>query len=73
MLRSHVLGATLLNGKAECLSFGGQVMKNVAGYDVSRALAGSLGVLGVICEVSLKVLPKPPATLRFWLRARITG
>jgi glycolate oxidase FAD binding subunit len=49
------------------LSFGGQVMKNVAGYDVSRLLAGSMGMLGVICEVSLKVLPRPvaTATLRF--------
>jgi len=66
-VRDHVLGATLLNGKAEVLSFGGQVMKNVAGYDVSRVLAGSMGVLGVICEVSLKVLPRPAAaaTLRF--------
>ena len=66
-VRDHVLGATLLNGKAEVLSFGGQVIKNVAGYDVSRVLAGSLGVLGVICEVSLKVLPLAPAstTLRF--------
>ena len=66
-LRDYVLGATLLNGKAELLSFGGQVMKNVAGYDVSRLLAGSMGVLGVICEVSLKVLPLPVATttLRF--------
>ncbi len=66
-LRDFVLGATLLNGRAEVLSFGGQVMKNVAGYDVSRLLAGSLGVLGVILEVSLKVLPRPPATttLRF--------
>jgi glycolate oxidase FAD binding subunit len=66
-VRDHVLGATLLNGKAELLSFGGQVMKNVAGYDVSRVLAGSLGVLGAICEVSLKVLPVPAATatLRF--------
>ncbi len=61
-LRDYVLGATLLNGRAELLSFGGTVMKNVAGYDVSRALAGSLGVLGVICELSLKVLPVPPAT-----------
>jgi glycolate oxidase FAD binding subunit len=62
-----VLGATLLNGRAEVLSFGGQVMKNVAGYDVSRLLAGSLGTLGVILEVSLKVLPVAPATatLRF--------
>lgn len=66
-VRDHVLGATLLNGRGELLSFGGQVMKNVAGYDVSRALAGSMGVLGVICEVSLKVLPVAPAsaTLRF--------
>ncbi|ACB35517.1 FAD linked oxidase domain protein [Leptothrix cholodnii SP-6] len=66
-VRDYVLGATLLNGEGEVLSFGGQVMKNVAGYDVSRLLAGSLGVLGVICEVSLKVLPVPPATttLRF--------
>jgi glycolate oxidase FAD binding subunit len=66
-VRDYVLGATLLNGKAEVLSFGGQVMKNVAGYDVSRLLAGSLGTLGVILEVSLKVLPVAPATatLRF--------
>ncbi len=66
-VRDFMLGATLLNGKAEVLSFGGQVMKNVAGYDVSRLLAGSMGVLGVILEASLKVLPLPPAsaTLRF--------
>jgi len=66
-VRDFVLGASLLNGRAEVLSFGGQVMKNVAGYDVSRVLAGSLGMLGVILEVSLKVLPVPPATatLRF--------
>ena len=66
-VRDYVLGASLLNGKAELLNFGGQVIKNVAGYDVSRLLVGSLGILGVICEVSLKVLPKPTrlATLRF--------
>jgi glycolate oxidase FAD binding subunit len=66
-VRDYVLGATLLNGKAEVLSFGGQVMKNVAGYDISRLLVGSMGMLGVILEVSLKVLPVPPAsrTLRF--------
>jgi FAD/FMN-containing dehydrogenases len=66
-VRDFVLGATLLNGRGEVLGFGGQVMKNVAGYDVARLLAGSLGTLGVILEVSLKVLPVPPATatLRF--------
>ena len=61
-VRDHVLGATLANGRGQVLTFGGQVMKNVAGYDVSRALAGSMGTLGVICEVSLKVLPLPVAT-----------
>ena len=65
-VRDYVLGATLLNGRAEVLSFGGQVIKNVAGYDVSRLLVGALGTLGVVCEVSLKVLPLPvaSATLR---------
>lgn len=55
--RDMVLGARLVDGRGDLLRFGGQVMKNVAGYDVSRFLAGSLGVLGVITEVSLKVLP----------------
>jgi glycolate oxidase FAD binding subunit len=66
-VRDHVLGATLLDGRGQVLAFGGQVMKNVAGYDMARALAGSMGVLGVICEVSLKVLPRPAAsaTIRF--------
>jgi len=62
-LRDFVLGSKILDGRGEVLSFGGQVMKNVAGYDVSRLLAGSLGTLGVILEVSLKVLPRPPAEL----------
>jgi len=62
-VRDFVLGATLLNGNGEVLSFGGQVMKNVAGYDVSRLLAGSLGTLGVILEASLKVTPIAAATL----------
>lgn len=68
-VRDYVLGAQLLNGKAELLTFGGQVMKNVAGYDVSRLLAGSLGTLGLITEVSLKVLPRAvaEATLTFEL------
>lgn len=61
-VRDFVLGTKLLNGKGEHLEFGGQVMKNVAGYDVSRLLAGSMGTLGVITEVSLKVLPQPVAT-----------
>ena len=68
-VRDFVLGVELLNGKGEVLTFGGQVMKNVAGYDVSRLMAGSLGTLAVILEVSLKVLPVPPAecTLAFEL------
>lgn len=60
-LRDYVLGLQMINGKAEVLHFGGQVMKNVAGYDVSRLMVGALGVLGVITEVSLKVLPRAPA------------
>jgi len=65
-LRDFLLGAKLVDGKGRALTFGGQVMKNVAGYDVSRLLAGSLGTLGFIAEVSLKVLPRAPAqrTLR---------
>jgi glycolate oxidase FAD binding subunit len=66
-VRDFVLGAVLMDGRGEVLRFGGQVMKNVAGYDVSRLLAGSLGTLGLMLEVSLKVLPKPlrEASLRF--------
>jgi len=65
-VRDYLLGAKLLTGSGDVLAFGGTVMKNVAGYDVARLAAGSLGVLGVITEVSLKVLPKPvaEATLR---------
>jgi len=57
--RDFVLGTRLLTAQGELLRFGGQVMKNVAGFDVSRLLCGSLGILGVITEVSLKVLPRP--------------
>ena len=57
--RDFVLGTRLLTAQGEMLRFGGQVMKNVAGFDVSRLLCGSLGILGVITEVSLKVLPRP--------------
>ena len=68
-VRDFMLGVQLLNGRAEHLTFGGQVMKNVAGYDVSRLMAGAWGTLGVLTEVSLKVLPLAPAeaTLRFGL------
>ncbi|MGZ5847225.1 MAG: glycolate oxidase subunit GlcE [Ramlibacter sp.] len=68
-VRDYVLGLALVNGRGELLTFGGQVMKNVAGYDVSRLMAGALGTLGLIAEVSLKVLPQAPAeaTLRFEL------
>jgi len=66
-VRDHVLGCTLINGRGELLTFGGQVMKNVAGYDVSRLMVGAMGTLGVLTELSLKVLPRAPAeaTLRF--------
>jgi len=58
-LRDFVLGARVLDGRGRWLAFGGEVLKNVAGYDVSRLLAGSLGTLGLIAQVSLKVLPRP--------------
>ena len=56
--RDYLLGCKIINGKGEMLTFGGEVMKNVAGYDVSRLMAGAMGTLGVLLEVSLKVLPK---------------
>ena len=58
-LRDFVLGAVLMDGQGQVLHFGGQVMKNVAGYDVSRLLTGSLGTLGLLLDVSIKVLPVP--------------
>ncbi len=65
-VRDFVLGVTLLTGQAKVLSFGGQVMKNVAGYDVSRLVVGAMGTLGLILDISLKVLPRPESevTLR---------
>lgn len=69
-LRDFMLGVVLMDGKGNVLRFGGQVMKNVAGYDISRLLAGSMGTLGLILEVSLKVLPKPFAetSVRFEMK-----
>ncbi len=66
-VRDHVLGIQIINGAGEVLNFGGTVMKNVAGYDVSRLMAGSMGTLALITEVSLKVLPVPAgdATIGF--------
>lgn len=66
-LRDFVLGVKLVDGRGQALRFGGQVMKNVAGYDVSRLVAGSLGTLGVIAEVSLKVAPKPQSEMHLRL------
>ena len=66
-VRDHVLGLSMLNGRAEYLTFGGQVMKNVAGYDLSRLMVGAYGTLGLLTEISLKVLPfaAAEATLAF--------
>jgi glycolate oxidase FAD binding subunit len=60
--RDFVLGTRILDGKGQDLSFGGQVMKNVAGYDISRLLPSSMGTLALLLEASVKVLPKPAAT-----------
>ncbi|MBN47156.1 MULTISPECIES: glycolate oxidase subunit GlcE [unclassified Methylophaga] len=57
--RDYVLGCRIINGKGQIMQFGGQVMKNVAGYDVSRLMVGAMGSLGVLLEISLKVLPIP--------------
>ena len=62
-IRDHVLGVRLINGKGEHLRFGGQVMKNVAGYDVSRLQAGAMGTYGLLTEISLKVWPKPESSI----------
>jgi glycolate oxidase FAD binding subunit len=59
--RDQLLGITLLDGRGRILHFGGEVMKNVAGYDLSRLMAGALGTLGALLEVSIKVLPAPTA------------
>ncbi|MGA1695087.1 MAG: glycolate oxidase subunit GlcE, partial [Burkholderiaceae bacterium] len=61
--RDALLGMTVLNSSGECLRFGGTVMKNVAGYDMTRLHAGALGTLGVILDVAIKVLPRPTSSL----------
>jgi glycolate oxidase FAD binding subunit len=68
--RDFVLGARIMDGRGQDLSYGGKVMKNVAGYDVSRLLPGSMGTLGLLLEASVKVLPKPAASAT--LRAQIS-
>jgi glycolate oxidase FAD binding subunit len=68
-VRDFVLGVRMLDGRGRDLRFGGQVMKNVAGYDVSRLMAGALGTLGVLTEISLKVLPRPVAETTLQLAA----
>lgn len=60
-VRDHVLGVRIVDGRGRVERFGGEVMKNVAGYDVSRLMVGALGTLGVLLDVSLKVLPRPEA------------
>ncbi len=57
--RDFILGAKIINGKGEILQFGGKVMKNVAGFDLFRPMAGAMGTLGVLLEVSLRLIPKP--------------
>ena len=71
-LRDFVLGVRCLNGRGEDLRFGGQVMKNVAGYDIARLMAGAQGTLGVLLEVSFKVLPSP-ACERTYCQAMTAG
>lgn len=66
-VRDAVLGTRIVNGLGETLTFGGQVMKNVAGYDLSRLMVGSWGCLGVVLDVSLKVVPRPQRELTLCL------
>lgn len=62
-LRDYLLGVKMVSGSGQIVRYGGQVMKNVAGYDISRLVAGSMGTLGLLLEVSLKVLPVPAKEL----------
>ncbi len=69
--RDFVLGTTIINGKAEQLRFGGQVMKNVAGYDASRLMVGAQGTLGILLDLSLKVLPMSEAEVTLQLKTEL--
>lgn len=71
-VRDAVLGVRILNGQGEVLRFGGQVMKNVAGYDVSRLMAGAQGTLGILLDISVKVLPRPAFTLTLTQAASVS-
>jgi len=62
-MRDCMLGCTLINGRAEMLTFGGEVMKNVAGYDIARLMVGAMGTLGLLLTLSFKVLPRPAEEL----------
>ena len=62
-VRDFVLGVKIINGRGEVLKFGGEVMKNVAGFDIARLMCGAMGTLGVLLEVSLRVVPKPPCEM----------
>ena len=68
-VRDNLLGCKVLTGKAELLQFGGRVIKNVAGYDVTRLMAGAMGTLGILLELSIKVLPKPRCELTLMMPA----
>ena len=72
-VRDYVLGARLLDGHGRLMSFGGQVVKKVAGYDVSRLLAGAMGTFGALIDISVKVVPKPVAALTLCLDADACG
>lgn len=69
--RDFVLGTKLINGRSEILSFGGEVMKNVAGYDISRLMCGAMGTLGILLDISLKVLPMPPCELTLMIETHL--
>jgi len=71
-VRDFVLGVRMLDGRGDDLRFGGQVMKNVAGYDISRLMTGSMGTLGLLLEISLKVLPLPPTEMTLSLQMKET-